>query len=134
MKGLITINVDTELIKLARERGLNISGTLNRLLRDYFKLDKILEEQRLNEEITRLQTLREQQDKEKEDYENAKQNQIKELLQELEKNDKWNKFIKNYNPQTTPDEIMEAARELRLEGFKVGFSEIQKVLELIKNG
>lgn len=125
MKIRVDLTIDEELFKLAKEKRINLSGTFNHLLREYFKLDKILEEKKLEQEIIKLQQIQ----KENEEYEKAKLKRNIHLFEELNKNEKWLKFMETYNKDTSPEELMAIAKEMKSEGFPVGFMEIKRVLE-----
>jgi hypothetical protein len=131
MKVSTLITIDPELMKMAKEKGINMSGTLNQLLREHFRMDKILEAKRIEEEIIRLQAQQKKDIEEREAYEKAKKQRDAELLDRLKENPKFIEFMKTFSDETSPDEIMAFVRVLINEGFKIGFIELERIL---KNG
>lgn len=122
MKSKVTILLDGDTLSMAKQAQINLSGTLNRLLREYFKLDKILEAKRQEEEELRLEKERQRIEEERQKYLDGRKKESLLLLEQLNKSQTWINGNK--------EDLISLVKPLRAEGFKVGYTELQRVKEL----
>lgn len=121
MKTMVTITMDEELMKMAREKGINISGTFNKLLRDYLRIEKVVEEKRVEEDIVRLQ-------EQKRIYETEREILKKQSAEELSKSEVFQELKLIHTKEMTFDDVVPYIRRMRDEGYKVGYMEVLEVL------